>query len=74
MKAFNISIWDSARGNVKFIAWAESYDQAVTLYCSKWPPSVIWSVEPWCAKASDICDKANEKALCLYPGSPIMVL
>lgn len=46
MKKFLISVWDPARGNVKFFAWAGSYDQAVSLYVSKYPPSVIWTISP----------------------------
>ena len=45
MKKFKMSIWDPARGNQKMIVWADSYDHAVSLYASRFPPSVIWSIE-----------------------------
>lgn len=47
MKKFKMKVWDPARGNQKMIVWAESYNQAVALYTSKFPPSVIWTIEPY---------------------------
>ena len=45
MKRFDVKIWDSVRGDVKFIAWAESYDHAVALYILRYPSTIMWFIE-----------------------------
>lgn len=54
MKKFSMSVWDPARGNQKMIVWAESYDQAVSLYTGHFPPSVIWSIDDLRQSESDL--------------------